>query len=88
MGYVANKNELDVSLKGLYDIIVPDYVEQLDCYMNNLEVLVLPDNIIKLYCWENNIKDLLLKDKLNYLSCDIFVNVKNIYNKELKIDFW
>ncbi len=72
---------------GLNELYIPIDNDILNCTSNNITKLVLHNNLYKLFCYDNNIKLLTLNNKLELLFCDIFVNVKNIDNKELRITF-
>ena len=60
---------------------------RLDVFMNHLDELILTENTRVVYCNCNNLKTLLLTDILEFIGCDIFVELNNINNKDLKIIF-
>ncbi len=78
---------IDVLNHNLNSLIIPDDIDIVNCPVNNLKELLLPDNLKSLICWSNNINELKLNDNLIGLTCDIFVCVNNINNKELAIIF-
>ncbi len=74
--------------RGFIELDIPYNLESLCCFNNNIIKLDIPNTLYILYCYHNNINELKLTDNLVNLCCDIFVDVKNINNKELCIKFW
>ncbi len=70
----------------LTKLTIPCDIYDLYCWYNDITELSIPDNLRELRCQGNNIRELRL-NKLNKLECDMFVEIKDINNKELKISF-
>ena len=69
-------------------LTIPDGKTNANCWSCKLVNIVIPDSVTVIGCWDNNIKELNLNNKLLNLGCDIFVNLNNINNKYLTINFW
>lgn len=71
----------------LTELNIPKKLEELYCMVNYLTELKLNKDLKQLFCQNNKIKSLVLNKKLEIINCDIFVEVNNINNDGLTIQF-